>query len=598
MEDGRAASDLTKNAATRPEVEAWCARVRSKLGGVLEIGIVRIEASHAVPVGLSPADMPLSRPGYLEGIARARGTKSAILMPLDRPEDGVSEVIAIPLATAQGEAVLVAGIAELPSQKIELAMEYLQEASGWIVYDLSRAQIEEAERLVSAQGTAFTITAELLDARSAGEANQTLVSLVAEPLNASRAVLIRKRIFGRAKMVAVSGQARFDRRQRLNDLTEQVGHEALMRREALVWRRGDGANTVLATLAEAHGDAALAAIPLGDAAGKMRDVVVLHWQSADDVPELDLWIPLWVLSRPVIALQERAGRGPFKRAGAAIYDGLGKLLGPRALKTKLLVIALAAATAAAIFVDVPNTLPAETSIDDPDLRVLASPADGYLASVSALPGDTVLAGQEVARLDTSDLRLNEAELEAQLARHLAQEALSRQNRDLGAAAVAQAEANETRARLEKIRTEIDRSVIRAQADGQVLEGDLRQRIGSQVSYGEALMQVAPRLGVEVKLSVKNRDGGALEQGLTGTLRLRAAPEIALPLVVQRVKPGAEIIDGEARFVAFATVEAGDLRLENGMRGIARLDLGQAKIWEVWLKPAAETAYLFLWRWMP
>lgn len=595
MDDGRMHED-TKS--TLPDIDAWCERVRGRIGGILELGVLRASRTEAVAVGRSPETMPLNRAVYAEAVARARGTKTAVLLPFDRPEDGISEVIAIPLATGEGDAVVLAGIAELDSQTIELTMTYLQEASGWVVYALSRAQIDEAARTAFAQHTAFSITAELLDSRSASEANQALVSLAAEPLGASRAVLIRRRFFGRPKMVAVSGQARFDRRQRLNDLTEQAGSEALLRREALIWKRGDSASSVLATLAEAHGDAAIAAIPLGDEKGKMRDVLVLHWQALDDMPELERWVPLWVLSRPVIGLQERASFGPLRRTGAMIWRGLGALLGPRALKAKFITLLVLGAAAAALLIEVPNSLPAETTIDDPDLRVLASPADGYLAEVLALPGDAVEAGQIVARLDTSDLRLNEAELEAQLARHLAQEALSRQNRDLGAAAVAQAEAGETTARLEKVRTEIDRAVIRAQVDGLVLEGDLRQRIGSQVSYGEALMQVAPRLGVEVRVSVRNRDGSLLQPGLTGTLRLRAAPTQPLPVEVVRVKPGAEIIDGEARFVGYATVEPGEMRLENGMRGVARLDLGRANIWEVWLKPAAQTAYLFIWRWLP
>lgn len=598
MKDGRVRPETASKPRTWTEVETWCERVAARLPGFIELGVLLVSGGAGQPIGSSPADMPFDRPGQAEAIARARGAKAPILLPLDRVEDGIAEVVAIPLTLDEGEAVILAGLAEMSSQKIELAMEFLREASGWVVHALSRDALSAAWARISAQRAAFEITAELLDARNATEANQVLVSMTAKPLGASRAVLIRRRFLGRARLVAVSGQARFDRRQRLNDLTEQAGHEALLRREMLVWQRGDGQGSVLATLAKAHGDAALAAIPLGDASGDLRDVVVLHWAQLEDMPDLSLWAPLWVLSRPAIALQERAGHGPLRRAALGIQTGLTRLFGPRAFKTKLVVSLLLAFVLSAVFVDVPNTMPAETTIDDPDLRVLSAPADGYLDAVLALPGDQVRAGQEVARLDTADLRLNEAELEAQLARFLAEEALSRQNRDLGAAAVAQAEANEVRARLAKVRSEIERSVIRAQSDGMVVEGDLRQRIGSRVTFGEALMQIAPRRDVEVKISVRNRDGDRLVPGLTGTLRLRAAPQTPLPVVVQRVKPGAEIIDGEARFVGYAVVEAGTMRLENGMQGVARLDLGQARLWQVWIRPTFEMAYLFFWRWLP
>jgi hypothetical protein len=53
-----------------------------------------------------------------------------------------------------------------------------------------------------------------------------------------------------------------------------------------------------------------------------------------------------------------------------------------------------------------------------------------------------------------------------------------------------------------------------------------------------------------------------------------------------------------RFVAIASLGEAPLRLENGMQGVARLSVGEAKIWEVWLKPAFDIAYLFFWRWLP
>ena len=598
MNDSRLSPEPVLKPPSWIEVEAWCERVAARLPGVVELGVILLSEGVGQPIGRSPSDMPFDRHGQAEALSRARDSKTPALLPLDRVEDGIAEVIAIPLKLDEGEAMVLAGIAELSSQQIELTIQFLQEASGWVVYTLSRNALSAAWAHILAQRSAFEITAELLDARSSIEANQAFVSMIVKPLGASRAVLIRRRLMGRARMVAVSEQSRFDRRQRLNDLTEQVGHEAILRREMLVWQHGDAHGSVLATLAEAHGDAALAAIPLSDASGEMRDVVVLHWEQISHMPDLALWTPLWVLLRPANALQERAGYGPLRRAALGLQTALARLFGPRALKAKMLTSLFLAFFLSTIFIDVPNTLPAETTIDDPGLRVLSAPVDGYLDAVFALPGDQVRAGQEVARLDTADLRLKEAELEAQLARFLAEEALSRQNRNLGAAVVAQAEAKEVRVRLAKARTDIERSIIRAHSDGMVVEGDLRQRIGSRISFGETLMQIAPRRDVEVKISVRNRDGDRLVPGLAGTLRLHGAPQTPLSVLVQRVKPGAEIIDGEARFVGYAVVEAGDMRLENGMQGVARLDLGQARLWQVWLRPAFEMAYLFFWRWLP
>jgi len=141
-------------------------------------------------------------------------------------------------------------------------------------------------------------------------------------------------------------------------------------------------------------------------------------------------------------------------------------------------------------------------------------------------------------------------------------------------------------------------VISARAGGIVLEGDLRQRLGARVTFGEELMRIAPQEGIEVRLSVRNRDGDRLATGLQGRVRLEAAPDVPLTVQVIRLQPRAETIDGELRFVGFGELAEGAPEIENGMQGAARLDLGQATIYTVWVRPVLETVYMFLWRWLP
>ena len=148
------------------------------------------------------------------------------------------------------------------------------------------------------------------------------------------------------------------------------------------------------------------------------------------------------------------------------------------------------------------------------------------------------------------------------------------------------------------RRELDQTHIVARTAGTVLEGDLRQKLGARVSFGEELMRIAPRQGIEVQLSVRNRDGERLAQGLSGPVRLDAAPETPLMVTLTRLQPKAETIDGELRFVAFGELQAASGAIENGMQGTARLSLGKGSIYQVWLKPIAETVFMFLWRWMP
>jgi hypothetical protein len=601
LNDAEAVQGATEDNAApnlHGQLAVWCSKLVEQVRGIREAGIVILDDSSARKIACAPDEMPLNRSGYAMALSQMRAAGSAVLYPLDRAEDDITEVIALPLATIEGNAALIVGLSALPADQVELIMAHLNAATGWVVHYLSLERLGKAMRAVEVQQNGFALSAELLDATSPTEARQAFTSLVARYLNASRVALVRRSAFGKMRLEAVSGEAKFDRQTRLNDLTQQAGYEALVRREDVIWRMGDASGSVLSNLASAHGDGAIASIPLGDAKGRMVEVLIIQWPSRKAMPDLSLWNALWILARPVLQLQDKSHRGFFKRNGAAVWHGLGVLFGPRGLKTKVITVLLIAAVIAVTVVNVPDTLRAETVIDDPDLRVISAPTDGFLESVSVLPGDTVVAGQEVARIDASDLRLREVELEAQVARHLAQASVSRRARDLGSAAVAEAEMAEAQARLDLARRDLENAVIRAQSGGLVLDGDLRQRIGSKITYGETLMQIAPRRGIELRVSVDNRNGAKLLPGMTGTLRLKSAPQDPLQLTVTRIKPNAETIDGELRFVGYADLAPNDLRLENGMQGIARLDQSHKPIWKVWIEPALEIAYLFFWRWLP
>ena len=444
----------------------------------------------------------------------------------------------------------------------------------------------------------------MLDAERPTEARQILVrrclpSYLQRP---NRVVLVRLGIFGAAHSDSISGESKFDKKSQLNDLTRQVAHEAQLR----LWRRSAGGAarrkeaSLMGRLGEMHGDAAIDAVPLTDALGNITEVVVLHWSDDAQLPDIDAWSVVWTLARPIPGCRKRTGaaRGFVMRNLMASKTVLRRLFGPRAFKLKLVAALLLTAVFVTAFVQVEDTLRADVVIDDPDLRVMSAPIDGFIEEVFVIPGDRVSAGQALLKLEDDEIRLRIAELEAQKARHMARAALARSNRDRAEAAVAEAEQAETDARLSLARRELAQTVISARVDGIILEGDLRQRLGARVTFGEELMRIAPQQGIEVQLSVRNRDGDRLAIGLQGRLRLEAAPDVPLSVQVMRLQPRAETIDGELRFVAFGELSAGALEIENGMQGAARLDLGQATIYAVWIRPILETVYMFLWRWLP
>lgn len=609
MQDILNAPSESKSAeADETEISArlqdWCAELRARLPGLVEVCLLRLAPEGNALITAAPQEAVIGRSGYREAVARMRAAGAAVLLPLDRTEDGIAEIIAMPVKAEPKptdepvEIAVLVGVSEMSASRVQLIIAQIEVALGWLMFQLGRQAMAETKAQARVHEQAFLICAEILDAERPTEARQILASLLARYLRADRVVLVRRGLFG-LRIQAISGEAKFDRKSQLNDLTRQVAHEAQLRRAPIAWRRSAAEKaSLMGRLGEMHGDAAIHAVPLTDALGEITEVVVLHWSDEAHRPDLDAWSVVWTLARPIIAEKDRAARGFLMRNMLALKTGLKRLLGPRAFKLKLITAALVAAVFVMAFVQVENTLRADVVIDDPDLRVISAPIDGFIEEVFAIPGDRVVVDQALLRLEDDEIRLRIAELEAQRARFLARAALARSNGDRAEAAVAEAEQAETEARLALAHRELEQTVIRARADGILLEGDLRQRLGARVTFGEELMRIAPQQGIEVRLSVRNRDGERLVTGLQGRVRLEAAPDVPLTVQVMRLQPRAETIDGELRFVGFGELAEGAPEIENGMQGAARLDLGQATIYTVWVRPILETVYMFLWRWLP
>jgi len=585
-------------------LEAWCAELRARLPGLVEVGLLRLASEGSSLITAAPQDAVMGRIGYREAVARMHAAQTAVLLPLDRTEDGIAEVIAMPVKSSQttsgppAEIAVLVGVAEMPASRVQLIMAQLEVALGWLMFHLGRQALDETKAQAQIHEQALLICAEMLDTERPTEARQVLASLLARHLKADRVVLVRRGLFG-LRIQSISGESKFDRKSQLNDLTRQVAHQAQLYRAPISWRRNAPEQaSLMGRLGEMHSDAAIDAVPLTDALGNITEVVVLHWSESAHVPDIDAWSVVWTLARPILAEKDRAAHGFFMRNLLSSKTALKRLLGPRAFKLKLITTTLVAVGLVAAFVRVEDTLRADVVIDDPDLRVISAPIEGFIEEVFVIPGDRVSAGQALLQLEDDEIRLRIAELEAQRARHVARAALARSNRDRAEAAVAEAEQAETEARLSLARRELAQTVISARVDGIVLEGDLRQRLGARLTFGEELMRIAPQQGIEVQLSVRNRDGDRLALGLQGRVRLEAAPDVPLSVQVTRLQPRAETIDGELRFVGFGELAAGAPEIENGMQGAARLDLGQATIYAVWVRPILEMVYMFLWRWLP
>ncbi len=575
----------------------WCDKVRARMPGIREVCVAeRQDTAWSITAASDGASRAVEP--YELAALKALETGQGVLAPLPQPVGDLYEVIAYPLQEAGRSLVVLAGLGQMPARHVQLVMEQIQLSAGWVQWTLSQDIAAQDRRRSEVAQSCFELLADMVQAPSSTHSLQSLCLEVAQRLGAARVAYASRTWWGGVKLRAISGQSRFDRRTQLNDLSEQAAAEAMLLRSPIEWRSDLRLNSPVQGLARLHSDVALTVIPLPDAHNAFRSALLIHWTDPAAVTDLRAWSALWLLADPVHHLHQQAQRHAPAVLLGQVQALARRLLGTGHYALKATVLGLAGLGLSLALVQGQATLKAEATVHDTGRRVVSAAADGYLAKVMVVPGDWVEAGQTLAKLNDDHLRLKRLEMLARISRHGAERAIAFRDRDRGNVSVSGAQVDEVQARLAQVDKEIQQTEVRASVPGLVIEKDLRQRVGSRVEYGEALFEIAPRHEAEIMLHVANRDAEEFKPGLRGQLRLAMAPQNPLAIEVLRVKPAAESIDGELRFVGFARVVDVPPGLENGMSGVVRLDIGRRSLWDIWLQPVWDTVSLFLWRWTP
>ena len=150
------------------------------------------------------------------------------------------------------------------------------------------------------------------------------------------------------------------------------------------------------------------------------------------------------------------------------------------------------------------------------------------------------------------------------------------------------------AQLALIRAQLDRTRIIAPFDGLVVSGDLSQSVGTALRRGEELFRIAPLDDWRVVLRVDEEDIRDITAGQTGRLRLSARPEAPLAFEITQVTPVAQAEGGRNAFRVEARLADPPDWLRPAMEGVARVDIDERLIADIWTRRARIRLSLFLW----
>jgi multidrug resistance efflux pump len=292
---------------------------------------------------------------------------------------------------------------------------------------------------------------------------------------------------------------------------------------------------------------------------------------------------------------KRTDRWFGARLASGLKDKLGRIFGYEHTGIKIIALLIAAALGTAIFGHFPYRVKAPVILRTDDLAYLTAPFDGHIERVLVRVGDEVEEGEELLRLDQTELLLRETEVIAEKNRYSSEFEKARAAGSPADMRITRAQYDQSAARHELIRYQLDRAVVRAPFSGIIVEGDLKERIGSPVRQGDMLFKLARIERLYAELKVSENDIHEIGQTVEGEIALASRPEDVYPIEVFRMEPVAVAEEKGNVFIVHAGFPSGPQDWwRPGMTGVAKLKIGDRSL--VWIATHRTVDFLRLRLW--
>ena len=352
-------------------------------------------------------------------------------------------------------------------------------------------------------------------------------------------------------------------------------------------------------LAESQQAAAICTLPLVKI-GKAVGALLLEREAdnpftAETVSHCE---QIGLLLGPVLETRRRDERSLAAKLLESLKDGYARLFGPGHLSLKTCVGLFVLIFLWLLLASGTFRVSCDSVIEASISRVIVAPQEGYIAEADVRAGDLVRKGDRLATLDDLDLQLERRKWQSQLAQLQKEYRQALARFDRSEIAILKTKRDQAEARLDLVEKEIERTRLVAPFDGMVIKGDLSQSLGSPVTQGQMLYELAPTGEYRVVLKVDERDIDLIATGQRGQLKLSGIPDLTIAARIDRLTPVSVIEAGRNCFRAEAVMDRPSDLIRPGMQGVTKIEIGRRKLIWIWTRRMVDRLRLFAWKRLP
>ncbi len=436
----------------------------------------------------------------------------------------------------------------------------------------------------------------VLQSGSLQEAGISLTGYLAHRYGCER-VSLGLRKGNSVRLLTMSDSAQIPSRSELSRQLSAAMTEALSQSRPFSWP-SDTQETMPAhsVLAEAEQDTCILTFPLQDAG---NDFAALTFEFQNQTLNDSNWRKqLAGLANhlgPLLALK-RAREMPLQ---ARFQRERGSTSGHAAKKVKALLLTLLLACGIYFLgSQAAYRVSGSAQIEGEIQQALIAPFDGYVSAAHTRAGETVAAGDVLAELDDTELKLEQRQLSGERNELEKQYRKALAGLDHAQARILKAQIAQAEARIDLLQQTLGRTQLKAPFSGVVISGDLSRSLGKPVKRGELLMEIAPLAAYRVAIEIGDRDISSIVTGQTGLLILAARPSEKLKLEVVNITNMPNAGAKAGNFRVEARLQGAIDNLRPGMRGVAKIEAGnRSRIW-IWTHEITEWFSYRLWAWLP